>query len=279
LRARALGVDGNMPPLSESPRNGILTGAAGMLGRALAVRLARDDWQLALTDRDQNGLSETLAAVEAAGGQGFCELLDVTDGAAWQNLCERLRARWSQLDLLVNNAGVCGAGGVGEFPLDDWRWVLDTNLHGPIYGCHTFVPWLAEHPETAYVLNVASVAGLLSPPTMGAYNVAKAGLIALSETLYHELRPRGAGVTVVCPGFFPSNLIPGGRFSSADLRTRADKPSAAARLSAPWVADRAIRAMYRRKLYVVDGLRARLLWRFKRLLPGLFHKTVACVLR
>ena len=262
-------------PISRVPRNGILTGAAGGLGRALAVRLARDGWRLALTDLDDVGLAETSRLVEDAGGQAHCELLDVTDAVAWEQLRDRLQSRWLRLDLLVNNAGVCGAGVVGEFPLDDWQWILDTNLNGPINGCHTMVPWLTEHSGAAYVLNIASVAGLIAPPTMGAYNVAKAGLIALSETLFHELRPRGVGVTVVCPGFFPSQLIPCGRFSSEQTRRRAEEFSATARLTADGVADRAVRAMYRRKLYVVEGLRARLLWRMKRLLPGLFHRLLS----
>ncbi|MCE9553338.1 MAG: SDR family NAD(P)-dependent oxidoreductase [Planctomycetes bacterium] len=264
-----------MAPSPSSPRHGILTGAAGGLGRALAVRLARDGWRLALTDQDEVGLAETLELVEAAGGHGECELLDVTDPVAWRQLRDRLQDRWPRLDLLVNNAGVCGAGAVGEFAPEDWQWILDTNLQGPIYGCHTMVPWMTEQPGTAYVLNIASVAGLIAPPTMGAYNVAKAGLIALSETLYNELHPRGFGVTVVCPGFFQSNLIPSGRFSNERSRQQAKEFNATARITATWVADRAIRAMYRRKLYVVDGLRARLLWRIKRMMPGAFHRLLS----
>ncbi|MCE9553947.1 MAG: SDR family NAD(P)-dependent oxidoreductase [Planctomycetes bacterium] len=259
----------------NKPRNAILTGAAGGLGRALAVRLAQDGWRLALTDLDEAGLAETLELVEAIGGQGECELLDVTDSSAWVQLRDRLQNRWPRLDLLVNNAGVCGAGTVGEFPLEDWQWILATNLQGPIYGCHTMVPWMTEQGGAAYVMNVASVAGLIAPPTMGAYNVAKAGLIALSETLYNELYPQGFGVTVVCPGFFRSNLIPNGRFSNERGREQAEEFNATARLTAAWVADRAVRAMYRRKLYVVDGLRARLLWRIKRQAPGMFHRLLS----
>lgn len=264
-----------MPGSVPDLRNGLITGAATGLGRALAVRLARDGWRLALTDLDEAGLAETRKLVEAAGGQAELEPLDVRDAAAWQQLRERLEARWESLHLLVNNAGVCGAGPVGEYPLNDWQWILDTNLRGPILGCHTMVPWLMRAGGSAYILNVSSVAGLIAPPTMGAYNVAKAGLVALSETMYAELKPRGVGVTVICPGFFASQLIPRGRFSNHRQRQQAEHYLATARMSADWVAERAVRAMYRRRLYVVDGFRARLLWRVKRFMPSLFHRLMA----
>src|SRR5690606_26329534 len=91
--------------------------------------------------------------------------------------------------------------------------LLSINLHGVIYGCHTFVPWLKENPHGAHLINTASLAAFLAVPEMGAYNVAKAGVLARSETLYAELRPHGVGVTVLCPGFFQTGLLERGRFN------------------------------------------------------------------
>src|SRR5690242_4032904 len=108
-----------MPP----PRNAIITGAASGLGRALAVRLARDRWHIAICDINDACSEETLRLVRSAGGSGQVEHLDVTDPDAWQALRDRLEPDWEQLDLLVNNAGVAGAGEVGEFSLEDWHWI------------------------------------------------------------------------------------------------------------------------------------------------------------
>src|SRR6185369_6742508 len=187
-------------------RNAIVTGSAGTLGRAIAVRLARDGWRIALADLNDDGNRETAAAVAAAGGEARCERLDVTDAAAWRALVERLRAEWSQLDLLVNNAGIAGAGRVGVMSLDDWRQIVDVDLWGVIYGCHTCIGWLQENAARPHVVNIASFAGFASLHEMGAYNVAKAGVISLSETMRMDLAARHVGVTVVCPTFFPSGL-------------------------------------------------------------------------
>jgi NAD(P)-dependent dehydrogenase (short-subunit alcohol dehydrogenase family) len=257
------------------PRTAILTGAASGLGRALAVRLAKDGWQLALADVDTERAHETLILVEKAGGSGQVERLDVADPAQWAPLVEKLRQQWPQLDLLVNNAGVCGAGDVGDFPLEDWQWLLGVNLHGVIYGCHTCLPWLKQNPNGAHIINTASIAAFLAAPTMGAYNVAKAGVLALSETMYAELAPQGIGVSVVCPGFFQSGLLEKGRFMHEFGRELAADYMRNSPFTADHVADAAVRAMYRKKFYVIEGRRARWLWRVKRSMPLGFIKLVS----
>jgi NAD(P)-dependent dehydrogenase (short-subunit alcohol dehydrogenase family) len=256
-------------------RTAIVTGAASGLGRALALRLAKDGWQLALADVDTERAHETLAMVEKAGGSGQVELLDVADQTAWAALVERLRNQWPQLDLLVNNAGVCGAGDVGDFPLADWQWLLGVNLHGVIYGCHTCLPWLKQNPSGAHIINTASIAAFLAAPTMGAYNVAKAGVLALSETMYAELAPQGISVTVVCPGFFQSGLLEKGRFMQEFGRELAADYMRKSTFTADHVADAAVKAMHRKKFYVVEGRRARWLWRVKRSIPLGFLKLVS----
>lgn len=261
--------------MGAAVRTAILTGAASGLGRALAVRLAKDGWRLALADVDTERAHETLRLVEKAGGSGQVEQLDVADQAAWAALVERLRNEWPQLDLLVNNAGVCGAGDVGDFPLADWQWLLGVNLHGVIYGCHTCLPWLKQNARGAHIMNTSSIAGFLAAPTMGAYNVAKAGVLALSETLYAELSPQGIGVTVVCPGFFQTGLLKKGRFQQELARTIAADYMRKSGFTADHVANAAVRAMYRKKFYVIEGRRARWLWRVKRSMPLGFMRLIA----
>lgn len=246
----------------------MITGAASGLGRMLALALARDGWQIALADVDTAGLAETLRQVVAAGGQGRAAPLDVTSPDQWQALCGNLQADWPQLDLLVNNAGVACAGEVGSFALEDWRWAVDINLFGAIYGCHVCIPWLKQNPRGAHIVNVASIAAMFAAPGMAPYSVAKAGVVALSETLYVELTPHGVGVSVVCPGFFASDLVAKGRFQDEQLRKAAQNFTLSARITADDVAQAVIRGIARRQLYIVLPARARWLWRLKRWAPA-----------
>ena len=261
--------------MSHRRRHALITGAASGLGRALAVRLAREGWHVAVCDLDHEGSRETVALVEHAGGTAQAEKLDVTVPAEWEALRGRLREQWELIDLVVNNAGVSGAGEVGRFPLADWRWILDVNLFGAIHGCHYFVDWLAENPHGGHIVNTASMAATVSAPTMGGYNVSKAAVVSLSETLYAELRHRGVGVTVLCPGFVSTNLLSSGRWQRPALRNRAERLVANARMTADDVAEATLRAIRRRQLYVVLPLRGRIFWRLKRLVPQGFMKCVA----
>lgn len=256
-------------------RRAIVTGAASGLGRAIAVRLARDGWHVALADVDLTGAGQTLEHVRAAGGDGQVERLDVACSEQWQRLRERLQATWPRLDLLVNNAGVAGSGEVGQFTLEDWRWLLEINLFGGIYGCHTMVDWLKQNPGRAHVVNTASMAALVSAPAMAAYNISKAGLVSLSETLYAELRHHGVGVTVLCPGFFQTNLLSQARMGDpAHCRLTANSMRES-RFTAEELADATLRAIARRQLYVVVPRRGRVWWRLKRWMPRSFMRIVA----
>ncbi len=265
--------------MSGHRRHALITGAASGIGRALAVRLARDGWHVAVCDLDHEGSRETVALVEQAGGTAQAERLDVTLPAEWEALRGRLREQWEQIDLVVNNAGVSGAGEVGSFPLADWRWMLDVNLFGVIHGCHYFVDWLVANPHGGHIVNTASMAATVSAPSMGGYNVSKAAVVSLSETLYAELRHRGVRVTVLCPGFVPTKLLASGRWHRQALRDQAERLFAEARLTADDVAEATLRAMRRRQLYVVLPLRGRIFWRLKRLMPQGFMTCVARLIR
>jgi len=186
-----------------------------------------------------------------------------------------LRAGWPQLDLLVNNAGVAGAGEVGECPLDDWQWMIGVNLWSGIYGCHTFVEWLKQNPRGAHIINIASVAAIESAPPTAAYNVTKAAVVSLSETLYAQLLPHGVGVTVVCPGSFPTNLNRSLRATDERWRNLLLQLTEKSTLTAQEVAERAVRAMRRKQLYVILPRSARLRWYLKRLAPQAFLRGVS----
>ncbi|MGC3971970.1 MAG: SDR family NAD(P)-dependent oxidoreductase [Pirellulales bacterium] len=251
-------------------KTAVVTGAAGALGRAFALRLARDGWYVACVDVNEAENAETLRQVCAAGGDGLAELCDVRCAEAWRMLHDRLRAARPSLDLLVNNAGVAVPANSASFRSTIWRWVLETNLQSVIVGCHTFVPWLRENPAGARVINVASLAAFAALPSMGAYNVAKAGVLALSETLRTEWVDTKVSVTVVCPGFFASGLVTAARMVTEEQRNYTQRAMDAAGFTADDVAAAALRAAERGRTYVVLPRTARALWRLKRWFPRLY---------
>jgi NAD(P)-dependent dehydrogenase (short-subunit alcohol dehydrogenase family) len=257
------------------PRRALITGAGSGLGRAIAIELARDSWELALCDINTDACEQTAEQVRAVGGQARVESLDISSAEQWTALVAKLKAQWPALDLLVNDAGVGAEGNIGDCPLADWQRVLHINLFGAIYGCHYCRDWLLARPNGAHVVNVASAAPFFCGPGMGAYTVSKAGVLALSETLYAELRPRGVGVTVVCPGFFPTNLLQNAHFQDEQQRGIAQRLMQWSPISAEDVARAAIKAMRRKQLYVVLPLRVRIFWRLRRLFPATMMRLVA----
>jgi NAD(P)-dependent dehydrogenase (short-subunit alcohol dehydrogenase family) len=252
------------PPLDSA----VITGAASGLGRALSLRLARPGARLLLADINRAGCAETVALATQRGAAAHYMNVDVADAAQVEQLAVAADAALGRIDLVVNNAGVAAAGLVGEAPLEDWRWVVSTNLWGVIHGCHAFVPRLRRQAGGA-ILNVASAAGLGSPPGVAAYNVTKAGVIALSETLAGELRDANVRVTVLCPSFFRTNLLVTAR-ASAEVLALAEKAFAHASLTADDVAAAALRAVRCGRLYCLPMREVRIAWRLKRLVPGRF---------
>jgi NAD(P)-dependent dehydrogenase (short-subunit alcohol dehydrogenase family) len=249
----------------------IVTGGASGLGQAIARDLTSRGW--------------TVARLDLAGpnwppaGSGLDMVLDVRDAAGWAALHDRLRAEWPRLDLLVNAAGVGAAAEVGSLPEAQWRRVLDTNLLGTALGCETFVPWLREHPRRSHILNIASIAGLLAPPSLAAYGASKAGVVALSDAIAAEV-PRGRpGVTVACPGFFQSGLLESWHFAGETTMREAHR-----RMNGTWwtserVARRVLAAVRHNRRYVVVGVQARWLWRLKRLAPRATTAVIRAIYR
>jgi short-subunit dehydrogenase len=246
----------------------VITGAASGFGRALALVLAERGARLVLGDLDQAGLDETAKLVKARGAlSARCLVCDVTRLESVQSLAAACE---SAVDLVVNNAGVSSGGGVGEAPLEDWRWTVEVNFFGVLHGCHVFAPILRAQGH-GHILNVASAAGLLSAPGMGAYNVSKAAVVSLSETLSAELEGTGAGVTVLCPTFFQTNIAKNGRFHDEKTRATAEKLVREGK-TADEVARAALASVEKGRLYSVPMADGRMYWRLKRLAPESFRR-------
>lgn len=258
----------------NSPRVAAITGASSGLGRALAVELARRGYHVAIADVDADGADETLCLVRAVGGSGFFMELDVRDPEALEAFASQVMERYERCDLLINNAGVGASGRVGEASLDDWRWCLDINLRGPIYGCHVFVP-IMRRQGFGHIVNIASIAAYAQAPRMGPYNVSKAGVVALSESLRAELHGSGVGVSVVCPAFFPTKIASSMRFTDPREQSSAQRLVDASSLSAADVSIAILEAVERKEPFVVLPAYARLIFLTRRLFPALMTDLLA----
>lgn len=248
----------------------VITGGGSGLGAAFARQLAAAGVPVVLADLDGARAEAVAATLREAGVQAWGLEVDVRDSKAVDALRDVALARLPALDLWINNAGVAVAGPVGEVPLADWQWVLDVNLGGVIHGCHSVVPHFRAQGR-GVVLNVSSAAGLIATPEMGPYNVAKAGVVSLSETLYGEVAPLGVGVTVVCPTFFQTNLLDEARSSSPKAMKIAAGLMARSAFTADDVARVALRDALGGRLFSVPMADGRWLWRVRRLLPQGFY--------
>jgi NAD(P)-dependent dehydrogenase (short-subunit alcohol dehydrogenase family) len=253
--------------IPQNPR-AVVTGAAGGLGRAFCLALAKRGAKIIVSDRDLAGAEETARLVTEAGGVGHAVSCDVTKREDVEKLAVIADDRFGGTDLLINNAGVAVSGPIGEIPLKDWEWIVNINMWGVIYGCHVFAPRFKAQ-GSGHVLNVASAAGLLSAPEMGPYNVTKAAVVALSETLSGELRPLGIGVTVLCPTFFQTNILTSSRSETIkpSLQDVAAERMKQSKIQANDVAEIALRGCDRGDLFVVPMSDGKWAWRMKRLAP------------
>jgi NAD(P)-dependent dehydrogenase (short-subunit alcohol dehydrogenase family) len=209
----------------------VITGAGSGFGRELARIASQLGMKLVLADVQRDALDATVAEMQAAGTPTIAELVDVAKSEQVQRLADVAFGEFGNVHLLFNNAGVASSPGLlWETTEADWRWVMGVNLMGVANGVRHFVPrMLAANAqgEPGHIVNTASVAGLLCPPHLGIYNVSKHGVVALTETLYHELRlaKSNIGVSVLCPGFVPTGIAQSERNRPADLANAA-APSA-----------------------------------------------------
>lgn len=252
----------------------VITGAGSGLGRAIALRFASAGWKLAIADVHAARMADTLQQVEQLGGSGFTQPCDVRNQADWQALADQVQSTWGGVDVLVNCAGIATGGSVVDSRFEDWNAVLDINLMGVVRGCKAFVPMLLAQ-KSGHVVNIASFAGIACPPNMASYNVAKAGVIALSESLRAETIDEGVDVSVACPSFFKTNLTESfANPADAWMKQFTDKVMERSKVTAEDVAADIYDAVQKRRFMVITHKDARLQWRIKRAAPEVFYKLV-----
>ncbi len=250
-----------------------MTGGGSGLGREFCLALADRGARVLVADIRRERADETAGLVRARGATAEAIQTDVTEPAQVEALARQVDALWGGTDILINNAGVGAGGNVGEFSLEDWAWVVRINQWGVIHGCHVFVPRMKAQ-RSGFILNVASAAGLASLPEMAAYNVTKAAVIALTETLHTELQPFGIHATALCPTFFPTNLMDSFRSATPRQRKFAETMFKHARATAAEIAAEGLAGLERNDLYVIPQADGKKLWRMKRLSPRLYFKGV-----
>jgi NAD(P)-dependent dehydrogenase (short-subunit alcohol dehydrogenase family) len=208
-------------------RVAVITGGAGTLGRAMAARFAREGMTIVLADLLAEPLEQAAAALRSTGATVLAVPTDVSKPESVDALAARTFDAYGAVHLIANNAGVAPLGAAWESTVADWQWALGVNLWGVVNGVRAFVPRMLAQGSEGHVVNVASVAGLISPPGMAVYNVTKHAVVAFTETLHHDLVSAGARVrcTVVCPAFFPSGIHESERARPAALENDAG-PSA-----------------------------------------------------
>ncbi|HET7365913.1 MAG TPA: SDR family NAD(P)-dependent oxidoreductase [Burkholderiales bacterium] len=239
-----------------------VTGAASGLGRAMALAFADEGMHVALGDVADT--SDTFAQVEKRAVRAVSMKLDVASARDVEAFAQLVDRELGGAHVVCNNAGVSPLASAWEMSLGDWQWIMGVNLWGVIHGVRTFVPRLIARNE-GHVVNTASVAGLINPPGTAAYNVTKHAVVALSETLHHDLRERqsAVGVSVLCPAYVPTGIADSERNRpsgiEATVKTKETlareamlrKAVSSGRLSAEDVARAVVQAVKEERFYVL----------------------------
>ncbi len=186
----------------------VVTGGASGIGRAIAERFAEEGMRIVLADVEPAALAKATAEMKAEGANVLPVRTDVSKDADMAALVKSTVDHFGAPHLLVNNAGVGISGKSWEISLADWEWVLGVDLWGVVHGIRHFVPVMLESGARGHIVNVASMAGLMSLGGMAPYHVSKHGVVTLSECLYQELLASGGtiGVSVLCPAWVQTRI-------------------------------------------------------------------------
>ncbi|MDU4032621.1 SDR family NAD(P)-dependent oxidoreductase [Acinetobacter sp.] len=259
---------------SKSSQNAyaVITGAGSGIGRSFAYELAKRGGAVVCVDLNLAAAQDTVDQIKATGAKAFALQCDVGNAEQVNSVAEQAEQLLGHpVTLLINNAGVGLGGKFDEVSLDDWKWCMQVNLWGVIHGCHAFVPKFKKLGYGA-IINVASAASYTAAPEMSVYNVSKAGVLALSETLSSELKKFKIQVNVVCPTLVPTNIIKNGRIPGQYSKLADHALMNYAFTTSDKVAKLSLDRLDKEQLYTTPQLDAKLFWLMKRTSPSLYAK-------
>ena len=262
----------------------VITGGASGLGRAMAERFAREGMKLVLADVEPNALAKAESEMKAGGATVIGVRTDVSKAAEVEALAKRTLDAYGAVHLVANNAGVSPLGNAWENSVADWEWILGVNLWGVIHGLRVFTPIMLAQGGEGHIVNTASVAGLISPPSSAMYNVTKHAVVTLTETLYHDLARKQSkiGCSVLCPAYVPTGIVDSERNRPALLRNAAREKTAedlareamlrkavsSGRQTADDVAQKVFEAVRDERFYIITHpkIKASIQWRMEDIL-------------
>jgi len=188
-------------------KTAVISGAAGGIGFALAEALAKQGMNIVMGDIDHIALAESGRVLREQGFDVLTCALDVTDYSQWEDIVANAKEKFGNVHMVINNAGVGGTPSkIEDSEHETWRWVMDVNVMGVLYGAQACVPAIKEHGEGGWVLNVASMAGMMGMPYAGAYCASKAAVVSMTESWVAELKHFKIHTSVLCPAFVKTRI-------------------------------------------------------------------------
>ena len=256
-------------------KTAVLTGAGSGFGLECARIGARLGMNLVLVDVQQDALDTATAEMEATGVKVLSRRVDVSSTEQMEALAADVHKTFGAPHFVFNNAGVASGGLIWESSVKDWEWVLGVNLWGVVHGVRLFAPMMlaaakADPAWRGHIVNTASMAGLLTPPNMGIYNVSKHAVVSLTETLYQDLKlvSDQVSASVLCPYFVPTGISQSHRNKPADLvnekatqsqligQAMSDKAVSSGKVTAAQVAQLVFDAISADRFYIYSHPRA-----------------------
>jgi NAD(P)-dependent dehydrogenase (short-subunit alcohol dehydrogenase family) len=192
-------------------KTAFVTGGAAGIGLALGRAFAQAGMKVMLADIEAGALEAAVASLNEFGPDISGVICDVADPARVEAAAKASFDAFGKVHVVCNNAGVAAAGGIDNISPDNWRWVIDVNLMGVVYGIRSFLPHIRGHGEGGHIVNTASMAGMSGGVGLSPYTASKFAVVGLSEGLAAQLRPLGIGVSVLCPSYVRTGIGESGR--------------------------------------------------------------------